>query len=107
MKNLQQRLKDLGYYKGSVDGTYGAGTANAVKAFQAANNLTADGVAGSKTLKTAYSTSAIKASATNTNTNTTTNTGSTSSTTTSSSSSSAIPTGAPMCICSWVLPASR
>ena len=49
VKTLQQRLKDLGYYKGSVDGKYGAGTAEAVKAFQRANKLTADGKAGKNT----------------------------------------------------------
>lgn len=50
VKNLQQRLKDLGYYSGSVDGVFGAGTESALKAFQSANGLTADGVAGSRTL---------------------------------------------------------
>ena len=34
VKQLQQKLKELGYYTGSVDGAYGAGTANAVKEFQ-------------------------------------------------------------------------
>ena len=55
VKQLQQRLKELGYYTGSVDGSYGAGTASAVKDFQAANNLGADGVAGSKTQEAMYS----------------------------------------------------
>ena len=55
VKQLQQRLKELGYYTGSVDGSYGAGTASAVKDFQAANNLTADGVAGTKTQEKVYS----------------------------------------------------
>ena len=50
----EDRLKELGYYKGSVDGSYGAGTVSAVKAFQSANNLTSDGVAGSKTQETMY-----------------------------------------------------
>ena len=55
VKQLQTRLKELGYYTGSVDGSYGAGTASAVKDFQAANNLTADGVAGTKTQEKVYS----------------------------------------------------
>jgi len=64
VKRLQQRLKELGYYTGSVDGDYGSGTVNAVKAFQRNNNLTADGVAGSKTLESVYSYYAVKANAT-------------------------------------------
>ena len=53
-----------------MDGSYGSGTTSAVKAFQAANNLTADGVAGTRTLQAAYSSTAVKASATNTSTST-------------------------------------
>lgn len=49
-KQIQQKLKDLGYYSGSVDGIYGNATRNAVVAFQKANGLTADGVAGPKTI---------------------------------------------------------
>ena len=49
-KQIQQKLKDLGYYFGSVDGIYGNATRNAVIAFQKANGLTADGVAGPKTI---------------------------------------------------------
>lgn len=49
-KQIQQKLKDLGYYFGSIDGIYGNATRNAVVAFQKANGLTADGVAGPKTI---------------------------------------------------------
>lgn len=49
-KQIQQKLKDLGYYSGSVDGIYGNATRSAVVAFQKANGLTADGVAGPKTI---------------------------------------------------------
>lgn len=49
-KQIQQKLKDLGYYFGSVDGIYGNATRSAVVAFQKANGLTADGVAGPKTI---------------------------------------------------------
>lgn len=48
-KAVQQKLKELGYYKGSVDGVYGKGTRNAVISFQKARGLTADGVVGTKT----------------------------------------------------------
>lgn len=58
VKKLQQYLKDLKYYKGSVDGTFGEGTEDAVKAFQKNNGLTADGVAGTQTLKKLYGNSA-------------------------------------------------
>lgn len=48
--NIQTRLKNWGYYTGSVDGIYGWRTSNAVKSFQRKNGLTADGVAGPATL---------------------------------------------------------
>ena len=51
VKNLQTKLKKLGYYSGTVDSTFGSGTYTAVRAFQKKYNLTADGVAGSETLK--------------------------------------------------------
>ena len=57
VKELQTKLKKLGYYDAYVDGDYGDTTVAAVKAFQKKYNLTADGVAGSETLKkldTAY-----------------------------------------------------
>ena len=57
VKDLQTKLKKLGYYDGTVDSTFGSGTYAAVRAFQKKYNLTADGVAGSETLKkldTAY-----------------------------------------------------
>ena len=48
---IQTKLKKWGYYKGSVDGSYGAKTKAAVTAFQKKNGLAADGVAGSATLR--------------------------------------------------------
>ena len=51
VKDLQTKLKKLGYYNGMVDSTFGSGTYAAVRAFQKKYNLTADGVAGSETLK--------------------------------------------------------
>lgn len=50
VKKLQNALIDLGYLpKGSADGQYGYQTLNAVRAFQKANNLSVDGVAGPAT----------------------------------------------------------
>ncbi len=46
---LQEALKELGYYKAAVNGVYDQNTVKAVKAFQKANKLTADGIAGAKT----------------------------------------------------------
>ena len=43
---LQNKLKDYGYYKESVDGRYGAGTLSAVVQFQMDAGLEADGVVG-------------------------------------------------------------
>lgn len=50
VKQIQQKLKDLGMYTGAADGVYGTATKNAVKAFQKSVGLTADGVAGKSTL---------------------------------------------------------
>lgn len=50
-KAVQQKLKELGYYSGSVDGVYGQGTRSAVIAFQKQNGLVADGIVGAKTAK--------------------------------------------------------
>ena len=51
VRRVQKKLKELGYYKGSVDGIYGSATQKAVKAFQKNCGITADGIAGPKTLK--------------------------------------------------------
>ena len=50
VRQLQQKLKNLGYYSGSVDGVTGDQTTAAVRAFQNAMGLSADGVAGDQTL---------------------------------------------------------
>ncbi len=47
---IQQKLRDAGYYSYTVDGIYGSRTTAAVKRFQKANGLTADGICGEKTL---------------------------------------------------------
>lgn len=50
VRKIQEKLKRWGYYSGSVDGIYGSGTESAVKKFQKANGLKADGIAGKATL---------------------------------------------------------
>jgi N-acetylmuramoyl-L-alanine amidase len=50
VKTIQTKLKNWGYYSGSVDGVFGSQTTAAVKYFQRQNGLTADGVVGSATL---------------------------------------------------------
>ena len=57
VKNLQNKLIELGYLSGKADGVFGTKTASAVKAFQKASKLTADGVAGAKTLSSLESAS--------------------------------------------------
>lgn len=46
---VQQRLKELGYYSGAVDGIIGTQTVAAIKNFQRDNGLTVDGIVGPKT----------------------------------------------------------
>lgn len=50
VRQVQTKLKELGYYTGTVDGIYGTLTQTAVKKFQRNCGLTADGIAGPKTL---------------------------------------------------------
>lgn len=47
---LQTALTTLGYSPGAADGNYGPSTTAAVSAFQTANDLTVDGIAGPATL---------------------------------------------------------
>ena len=51
VRNIQQRLKEWDYYKGSVDGIYGTKTRSAVINFQKKHNITADGICRPKTLE--------------------------------------------------------
>ena len=48
-EEIQKALKNAGFYNGNIDGKIGPNTEKAVKDFQAANGLKADGVVGSKT----------------------------------------------------------
>jgi peptidoglycan hydrolase-like protein with peptidoglycan-binding domain len=51
---LQQALKVRAFYKGEIDGLYGAGLREAVKAFQLAYGLNPDGIAGADTQRFLY-----------------------------------------------------
>ncbi|MDY4140633.1 MAG: peptidoglycan-binding protein [Eubacteriales bacterium] len=59
---VQTRLKELGYYTGILDGSYGTGTIAAVKDFQSKHGLTADGIAGPQTFTVLFSANAQSAS---------------------------------------------
>lgn len=50
VKKIQQKLKDLGYSVGKVDGIYGSKTKSAVTKFQKNCGITADGICGKQTL---------------------------------------------------------
>ncbi len=50
VRDLQRKLKKLGFYTGNIDGDFGPGTESAVKRIQTQYGLTADGIAGKQTL---------------------------------------------------------
>ena len=54
VKMLQEKLKELGYYNGPIDGIFGGGTDAAVRAFQRKKKLTADGIVGAVTWKALF-----------------------------------------------------
>ncbi|MGI6691932.1 MAG: peptidoglycan-binding protein [Christensenellales bacterium] len=54
VKALQQALKELYYYSGSVDSKYGSGTAGAVRSFQEKNSLPINGIADPVTQELLY-----------------------------------------------------
>ncbi len=49
VRTVQTKLKNWGYYTGTVDGVYGPKTVAAVKYFQRKNGLTQDGIVGKAT----------------------------------------------------------
>ena len=52
VREVQSRLKDLGYFNYSkITGYYGTVTRDAVKSFQASKGLTQDGIVGDNTRK--------------------------------------------------------
>lgn len=50
VRKIQNKLKSLGFFDGTVDGIYGVKTQRAVRQFQKSVGITADGIAGQKTL---------------------------------------------------------
>ena len=56
---VQQRLKDLGYYKGTIDGKFGSSSVSALIAFQQKHGLNADGKAGQATYAILFSVNAL------------------------------------------------
>lgn len=49
VKEIQECLKNAGFYKGEIDGVKGRKTRSAIRKFQAENGLVADGVVGKRT----------------------------------------------------------
>lgn len=49
IKDIQECLKNAGFYNGKIDGVKGRNTKKAIKEFQKANGLKADGKVGPKT----------------------------------------------------------
>ena len=73
VRDMQNRLITLGYLEnGQADGKFGVKTSLALIAFQKANGLTADGIAGTKTFAKLNSTSAITAGGSDSTTSDTT-----------------------------------
>ena len=64
VRQLQTRLSELGFYSARVSGGFYKITQSAVRAFQAQNGLSADGVAGKETQELLFSSQAVPASAT-------------------------------------------
>jgi len=58
-KHIQERLAHYGFYTGAIDGVIGKGSKAAIKAFQEANGLKKDGVAGAQTLAALNSDTAV------------------------------------------------
>jgi len=48
-RQIQTALKNSGFYKGQIDGKLGPQTKEAIKAFQKAHGLKADGIVGKRT----------------------------------------------------------
>ncbi len=54
VSRLQERLKEIGFYKWRVDGDFGLGTEAAVRAFQEDNGLEVDGIVGPLTWEAVF-----------------------------------------------------
>ncbi len=51
VKKIQEKLSELGFYTGDIDGIFGNETEEAVKDFQKSEGLTIDGIVGNNTLE--------------------------------------------------------
>ena len=60
VKQLQQRLTELLYYTGEIDGAYGNQTRHAVELFQYQNGLRVDGIAGKYTQTILYESAEVQ-----------------------------------------------
>ena len=89
VKQMQQALISLGYLGGTADGIFGTHTENAVKKFQRASRLTADGLAGSKTLELLYQKAGKSSASSSSASSSTSSSGSANQTSTASTASSA------------------
>jgi len=56
VRQIQQRLEALEFYRGPIDGSYGGGTEAAVRAFQQHDGLDVDGAVGAITWKALFGT---------------------------------------------------
>lgn len=63
VRRLQTALTNLGYFSGKIDGAYGGQTRAAVIAFQTAHGLSADGIAGKRTLTILYESDEVRPAA--------------------------------------------
>lgn len=65
IKEIQTCLKNAGFYAGKIDGIKGKNTRKAIREFQEANGLMADGIVGKKTwaLLSRYASGSVQASA--------------------------------------------
>lgn len=57
---LQEKLKQYGYYEGDIDGKFGNQTRRAVEAFQYQHGLSVDGIAGRNTLTVLYESDEVR-----------------------------------------------
>jgi hypothetical protein len=54
VKHIQEKLRDLGFYNGPLDGDFGGGTEQAVRLFQMDERLSVDGLVGPNTWKALF-----------------------------------------------------
>jgi len=60
VRQMQEKLKEYGYYQGEIDGAYGNQSRQAVEQFQYMHGLTVDGIAGRHTLTVLFESNEIR-----------------------------------------------